>query len=132
MIALLKEWKAASRELYVVECTNPARAKVRESATYRTYRCARIFDKATTWLRTNCLPNENHPIHTLRKEYGSLICQSAGIHAAADLLGLRDIRTASEYYVVRKSRAVTGLAVPQASVNVTPASGLKRKRTAAQ
>ena len=71
------------------------------------------WKKAATWLRTKFLPGEHHPLHTLRKEYGSLIAQHAGIHAAADLLGHCDIRTASEYYVVRKTRAFTGLQVAQ-------------------
>lgn len=146
LIALLKEWKASARSLYVIECERMATSKPAKDATYRTYRCARIFDKVNDWLRDNFLPGENHPLHTLRKEYGSLITQSAGIHAAADLLGHRDIRTASEYYVVRKTRAFTGLSVPGAppvesaatqEANITPpdnsaAPGLKTKRTAAQ
>ena len=145
LIALLKEWKASARSLYVIECERMATSKPAKDATYRTYRCARVFDKAADWLRAKFLPGENHPLHTLRKEYGSLITQSAGIHAAADLLGHRDIRTASEYYVVRKTRAFTGLSVPGAPAAVsgavpeTPhlpdnaaAPGLKTKRTAAQ
>ena len=146
LIALLKEWKASARSLYVIECERMATSKPAKDATYRTYRCARVFDKAADWLRTKFLPGENHPLHTLRKEYGSLITQSAGIHAAADLLGHRDIRTASEYYVVRKTRAFTGLSVPGAPPvdsgttqeppahrpHNSPAPGLKRKRTAAQ
>lgn len=110
LMELLNQWKAQSRGLYVIECANPHKV----GASFRNYRCGRIFDKASAWLREQFLPGENHPLHTLRKEYGSLITQSAGIHAAADLLGHRDIRTASEYYVVRKTRTVTGLAVPQA------------------
>lgn len=133
LVAALRQWKAKSRSLYVIECAQRPGAKANKAATYRTYRCARVFDKAAAWLRDNFLPGENHPLHTLRKEYGSLITQSAGIHAAADLLGHRDIRTASEYYVVRKTRAFTGLAVPGAAPTTTvPAANLQRKRKAAQ
>ena len=131
LVATLQEWKTSSRSLYVIECENYPARPASKAATYRRYRCARIFDKAAAWLRTRFLPGENHPIHTLRKEFGSLITQSAGIHAAADLLGHRDIRTASEYYVVRKSRALPGLAVPSAPAAPAPTPALKRKRTAA-
>ena len=44
-----------------------------------------------------------------RAHYDSLIDQHAGIHAAANLLGHRPIRTASKYDVVLKTRALTGL-----------------------
>jgi integrase len=108
LVELLKVWKTQSKSLYVIECAKPHKV----GTSFRSYRCGRIFDKASVWLRKTFLPGENHPLHTLRKEYGSLITKSAGIHAAADLLGHRDIRTASEYYVVRKTRAFTGLSVP--------------------
>jgi integrase len=120
LVATLREWQSCARSRYVIECQEYPARKAAKGATYRRYRCSRIFDKAADWLRTNFLPGENHPIHTLRKEYGSLITQRDGIHAAAELLGHRDIRTASEYYVMRKSRAVTGLAVPSAPVPAGP------------
>jgi len=109
LLATLAEWKANARSVYVIECDGSEFAK---GSTYRRYRCARVFGKAGDWLRKHFMPGENHPLHTLRKEYGSLITQAAGIHAAKDLLGHQDIRTTADFYVVRKARALPGLAVP--------------------
>jgi hypothetical protein len=49
------------------------------------YRCDAIFDSLTAWLRQNGVKTQR-PLHTLRKEFGSLVCQAHGIHATSKAL----------------------------------------------
>ena len=61
------------------------------------FRCDPIFDRLVVWLRKHGL-NGNKPLHTLRKEYGSLLTRRHGIHAASRALRHADLRTTSEHY----------------------------------
>jgi integrase len=66
-------------------------------------RCLKVFGALMTWLRTQGVPGRT-PLHTLRKEAGSLIFQKAGsIDRAAEFLR-NDPRIAREHYVGRKER----------------------------
>ena len=66
-------------------------------------RCLKIFKSLMTWLRSQGVPTRT-PLHTLRKEAGSLIFQNAGsIDRAAEFLR-NDPRVAREHYVGRKER----------------------------
>jgi len=49
------------------------------------------------------------PLHTLRKEFGSQICDREGIYAASRALRHADIAITSEHYVDKKKRVVSGL-----------------------
>jgi integrase len=75
---------------------------------YDHYRCNAIFEKLIAWLRSKGVKTRN-PLHTLRKEYGSLITASYGVHAASQLLGHADITTTVQHYVETKGRAVVSL-----------------------
>jgi integrase len=57
---------------------------------YDHYRCATLFEKLIAWLRVHGGRGQR-PLHTLRKEFGSLIAQSYGIRAAKEMLGHADI-----------------------------------------
>jgi integrase len=59
---------------------------------YDHYRCNAVFEKLIGWLRSKGVKTWN-PLHTLRKEYGSLVTASHGVHAASQLLGHADIST---------------------------------------
>src|SRR5260370_20397226 len=72
------------------------------------YCCAPIFEEITEWLRTHGV-NGSKPLHTLRKEYGSLLTQSYGIHAASRALRHADLRTTSEHYSDSTARVKTGI-----------------------
>lgn len=66
-------------------------------------RCLKVFSSLMTWLRAQGVPGRT-PLHTLRKEAGSLIFQKAGsIDRAAEFLR-NDPRVAREHYVGRKER----------------------------
>ncbi len=71
------------------------------------FRCDPIFDRLVAWLRTHGL-NSNKPLHTLRKEYGSLLTKIFGIHAASRALRHADLRTTSEHYSDSTARATPG------------------------
>ena len=49
------------------------------------------------------------PLHTLRKEFGSVIAAKYGIHAASRLLRHADITTTAQYCLDKKKRVTSGL-----------------------
>jgi integrase len=72
------------------------------------YRCEPIFEEVNVWLRKHGL-NGGKPLHTLRKEYGSLLTRSYGIHAASRGLRHADLRTTSEHYSDSTARVTPGI-----------------------
>jgi integrase len=72
------------------------------------FRCDPIFDRLVVWLRKDGL-HGNKPLHTLRKEYGSLLTRTYGIHAASRALRHADLRTTSEHYSDSTARATPGV-----------------------
>jgi integrase len=72
------------------------------------YRCGPVFDRLTEWLRAHGV-NGNKPLHTLRKEYGSLLTRAHGIHAASRALRHADLRTTSEHYSDSTARVSPGI-----------------------
>lgn len=66
-------------------------------------RCRKVFNSLMKWLRANGV-NERTPLHTLRKEAGSLVFQQGGsIDLTAEFLR-NDPRVAREHYIGRKER----------------------------
>jgi integrase len=72
------------------------------------FRCDPIFDRLVVWLRKHGLDG-NKPLHTLRKEYGSLLTKIYGIHAASRALRHADLRTTSEHYSDSTARVTPGV-----------------------
>jgi integrase len=81
----------------------------RSNAAYAHYRCERVFERLTQWLKKAGVPGGT-PLHTLRKEFGSLMCSRYGIYGASRALRHRDIQVTSQHYVDSKQRLVPGLA----------------------
>jgi integrase len=52
---------------------------------------------------------EKKPLHTLRKEFGSVVCERHGIYSASLSLGHANIGITARYYLDKKSRATVGL-----------------------
>jgi integrase len=94
----------APKAEFVIVSENAPRAGV----LYNYYRCESVFERLTIWLREHGI-NSAKPIHELRKAFGSLICQKAGIHQASVSLRHSDIRTTSAVYVDSRSRVAAGL-----------------------
>jgi hypothetical protein len=53
--------------------------------------------------------NTQKPLHTLRKEYGSLINKIHGIHAASKALRHADISVTNNFYTDSRARVTPGL-----------------------
>ena len=67
----------------------------------RTYRCDSVFKRLLAWLRANGVENDK-PLHTLRKEIGSIIAAEHGIFEASRYLRHSDIRITSAIYADKK------------------------------
>ena len=94
------------------------------------YRCEPIFEQVNHWLRKHGV-NGSKPLHTLRKEYGSLLTRSYGIHAASRALRHADLRTTSEHYSDSTPRVTPGIGklVTDRKKNEPARNGRKRKQT---
>jgi integrase len=75
-----------------------------ESTRNHHYRCNRLFGELIEWLRGKGLSTRN-ALHALRKEFGSQICQQAGIFAASVALRHSSIDLTREYYIDKKQPA---------------------------
>ena len=71
---LVDFFKAHTRQSGSEFVANSAVA-VRPAATYHHYRCNALFRDLVGWLRRKGVETHN-PLHTLRKEYGSMICHA--------------------------------------------------------
>lgn len=78
------------------------------SARWNGYRAEKTFKRLTSWLRANGV-NMRTPLHTLRKEAGSLVCQRAGLFAASRFLRHADVAITAQHYAVQKERVTVGL-----------------------
>ena len=72
------------------------------------YRCEDVFYRLTHWLRKNGVEGSK-PLHTLRKEAGSIIATKAGIHAASQFLRHADIQVTAMHYADHKERVTVDL-----------------------
>jgi integrase len=89
---------------FVIESPRSSRV----GTTYLAYRCGHIFKRLSGWLKGQGVPAAK-PLHTLRKEYGSQICDRHGIFMASRALRHSDVSVTAAHYVDKRSRATTGL-----------------------
>jgi integrase len=78
------------------------------NATYASYRCQTIFERVTRWLRKHGVRGEK-PLHQLRKEFGSRICDRYGIYASSRMLRHGDVATTAAHYLDKKAKTTVGL-----------------------
>jgi hypothetical protein len=71
-------------------------------------RCEPHFERLNAWLKNKGIIAQK-PLHTLRKEYGSLVNQAHGIHAASKALRHADINVTNNYYTDSRVRVTPGL-----------------------
>lgn len=107
LMAQLLAFKAGSDSPFVIN----SEIEPRPAATYHHYRCQRYFDNLIIWLRKKGITTRN-AIHSLRKEFGSLICAQGGIYQASEQLRHSDIRITRDSYLDRKNLVVVKLAMP--------------------
>ena len=73
------------------------------------YRCQQTFEKVTFWLRANGVTGDR-PLHTLRKEFGSIICASGDIHTASRQLRHSNLATTAAVYADNRRRVTVPIA----------------------
>jgi integrase len=104
VLELFRNFHSRAKSAFVVESSVP----VRGETAYSNYRCPDVFQGLVAWLRKNGV-DTGKPLHTLRKEFGSLVCAKAGIFAASRALRHADIQITSQHYLDRKARVTLGL-----------------------
>lgn len=89
---------------------------------YQCYRCEIVFDRSYLWLRKKGVQARS-PLHTLRKEFGSVINHHFGLYAAMTALRHSNIGTTSSYYTDNKrsiAMPLTGLLQPAKTTTPQP------------
>ena len=103
LLNLIKPYMASSSSPFVV----PGKAP-RIATKYDHYRCDLHFTRLNEWLRSKGISAPN-PLHSLRKEFGSLLCDQQGIWAASRALRHRSIKTTEDHYIDQKRRVALDL-----------------------
>jgi integrase len=67
------------------------------------YRCEPTFDRVVSWLRKQGVSGDK-PLHSLRKEFGSLVCAASDIFVASRQLRHSNLATTESYYVDKRNR----------------------------
>lgn len=95
---------------------------VKIKASWRPYRADATFSRLAEWLRIQGVESRT-PLHTLRKEAGSLICQKNGLFAASRFLRHADVAITAQHYAAQKDRVTIGLGslLTQPAENIVPA-----------
>jgi integrase len=104
LLKVFRGFRARAASEFVIESD----VAPRPEATYSHYRCEKHFESLTAWLRDKGVPG-NKPLHTLRKEFGSQICNKYGIYLASQALRHADIAITSQHYLDKKRRVTVGL-----------------------
>ncbi len=93
LVSELMRFRESATGLFVLEG-----GESRPNAKYAYYRANDAFKRFITWLRVKGVM-DNKPIHTLRKEFGSMIAATSDIHTASRQLRHSNIQTAASYYL---------------------------------
>jgi integrase len=101
---LLRGYRARAKGDFVIESDRPARTKGRN----RNRRAKDAFDALTKWLKAQGV-TAYKPLHELRKEFGSLVCERGGLYAASRALRHADVAITAAHYLDEKERATVGL-----------------------
>ena len=104
IMTLFRGYRAKATSTFVIESS----IGPRPGAAWMHYRCRSMFKRLSGWLRAHGVKSRT-PLHTLRKEFGSIINQQYGIHAASSALRHADLAITSQHYVDSRNRAAVGL-----------------------
>ena len=103
VIALFAKFEKKSNSRFVINGNDP-----KPEATYEFYRAQTHYSTLIKWLRAKGI-TANNPIHSLRKEFGSILCGHAGILVASRMLRHSSLELTSKHYIDNNRRVVTGL-----------------------
>lgn len=115
LVAILRGYRAIAKTEFVIEADVEAQPR----ASYSHLRATPAFNGLCQWLRSKGVEGLR-PIHTMRKEFGSLICQQAGLYAASRALRHADVGITARHYLDQKERVTVGLGAMLKPENVTP------------
>jgi integrase len=101
---LFRGFCARSSGRFVIESQESPRPEL----TYAYYRCNELFERLVAWLRSHGVRSKK-PLHTLRKEFGSQLCNVHGIYAASRALRHSQIAITAAFYTDSRARATIGL-----------------------
>jgi hypothetical protein len=104
VVEVFHGFRTRARSNFVIESSLLPKPYLR----YDYYRCRAHFDRLYHWLRWNGV-NDRKPLHTLRKEFGSAICDRHGIYAASCALRHASVTVTASHYLDKKSRTTPGL-----------------------
>jgi len=104
LLALFRGYHARAKSQFVIESDGEPDL----DAAYVHYRCGPLLGELCSWLRAHGVKTIR-PLHTLRKEFGSLINRAHGIHAASRALRHSSIGITSEIYVDSRLHSTSGL-----------------------
>ena len=103
LLEILRGYRAKAKGDFVIESDR----KPRPEREYY-YRADKSFHTLYDWLKEKGISDQK-PLHTLRKEAGTLIYERFGIFAASRHLRHSDIRITTQFYADQKERVSTGL-----------------------
>ncbi len=107
LVAMLRGYHARATGLFVLETPKRARISITKLKA-RGYRCEATQRALIDWLRKNGVTGRR-PIHTMRKEIGSIIASRDGIFKASRYLRHSDIGITSKLYAAMKAPVSAGL-----------------------
>ncbi len=99
LIAALEKHRQVDQTAYVIQGTRKPNHEAKRSE----YRAEGAWKTLVAWLRGKGV-NSFHPVHALRKEFGSIIADAADIHVACNQLRHADIGTTAKYYTDSRKR----------------------------
>jgi integrase len=105
LLALLRGWQAKARGPFVIESKRKARY---HKAPVGYYRAQEHFQALYAWLALHGIKDQK-PLHTLRKELGSILANEQGIFAAQQVLRHAHIQTTAKHYTDKRVRMTAGL-----------------------
>ena len=104
VLDVLRAFKKSAKGEFVIESSTAPRLGV----TFNHYRAEKSFKRLNVWLRSKGVTGRA-PLHVLRKEFGSLMNDKFGIHAASRALRHSRLEVTSAFYVDVKTRRTLGL-----------------------
>jgi integrase len=93
----LRRCMESARSGFVIQ----SQGKISPGSTLREYRAEPVFERLYAWLRGKGI-TANKPLHTLRKEFGSMINARFGLYAAMTALRHANMETTSSHYTDNK------------------------------
>jgi hypothetical protein len=104
LMGLFRGLATRARGAFVIESDRPPQP----GALYNYYRCKPVFVRLIAWLKNQGVRTLK-PLHTLRKEFGSILCASYGIYAASRALRHSAVAVTDQYYTDSRKRTSVGL-----------------------